>query len=268
MVVVDSASSDDTVSVARRSRRADRDRARSDNVGFGPGCNRGLAEVSEPVVALLNPDVELLDDSLLALAEEALRRSRPERLLAPLVLTPDGSRQDSVHPLPRQPRGCGAGVRAPGAGAGNRAGAVAGPRAAGGRVGSRLRARRAHRTRCGALGPFDERIFLYGEDLDLGLRAAQAGVQTWFWPSARVLHDRAHASGPAFGGEPFERLAQARHEVVARRLGPSRARLDDATQMTTFATRIAAKRLLGRPAARERRQLGALARVRRTDGRA
>jgi len=54
------------------------------------------------------------------------------------------------------------------------------------------------------LGPFDERIFLYGEDLDLGLRADAAGVQTWFWPSARVIHAGAHSSARAFGGEPFE----------------------------------------------------------------
>ena len=71
------------------------------------------------------------------------------------------------------------------------------------------------------LGPFDERIFLYGEDLDLGLRARQAGVPTWFQPAARVLHHGAHATGRAFGGEAFDRLAQMRHEVVARQLGPA-----------------------------------------------
>src|SRR2546421_103321 len=70
------------------------------NVGFGAACNRGVAAVQEPVTVVLNPDVELLDDSLLLLAAEAMRADRPERLLAPLVLSPDGSRQDTVHPLP------------------------------------------------------------------------------------------------------------------------------------------------------------------------
>src|SRR2546421_153412 len=74
--------------------------AANENIGFGRGCNRGLAEVSEPVSALVNPDVELVDDSLASLAAEALRPDRAERLLAPLVLYPDGSRQDSVHPRP------------------------------------------------------------------------------------------------------------------------------------------------------------------------
>jgi N-acetylglucosaminyl-diphospho-decaprenol L-rhamnosyltransferase len=108
-----------------------------------------------------------------------------------------------------------------------------------------------------ALGPFDEQIFLYGEDLDLGLAAGAAGVQTWFWPPARVLHHGAHSTQTAFGGEPFELLARARHDVVEQR-----ARVDDAAQAVTFATRIAIKRALRRPAARERSQLQALFRVR------
>jgi GT2 family glycosyltransferase len=113
------------------------------------------------------------------------------------------------------------------------------------------------------LGPFDERIFLYAEDLDLGLRAAERDVETWFWPNTRVLHRRAHSTHVAFGGEPFERLARARHDVIERRLGGRRARLDDATQALTFASRGSLKRMLGRDAQRERRQLAAVLHVRR-----
>jgi N-acetylglucosaminyl-diphospho-decaprenol L-rhamnosyltransferase len=116
------------------------------------------------------------------------------------------------------------------------------------------------------LGPFDERIFLYGEDLELGLRAAEAAVQTWFWPAARVLHHRAHASAAVFGGEPFELLASARDEVVSQRLGARRAKIDRGAQALTFASRLFLKRALGRPAGRERRQLEALRRARRANG--
>jgi GT2 family glycosyltransferase len=112
------------------------------------------------------------------------------------------------------------------------------------------------------LGPFDESLFLYGEDLDLGLHARERGIATWLWPSARVIHHRAHSSAGAFGGEPFERLARARHDVIARRLGRRHAALDDAVQALTFASRIAVKPLVGRSAARERAQLRALASVR------
>jgi N-acetylglucosaminyl-diphospho-decaprenol L-rhamnosyltransferase len=264
LIIVDSASSDGTLAVARSLPGAvtvalDR------NVGFGAGCNRGLEAVAQPMVALLNPDVELIDDSLLELAEEALDRARPERLLAPLVLDPDGSRQDTVHPLPGSPADLARALVPPALTPGTALApwGARKPRPVGWAVGAALVARADTLRR---LGPFDEQIFMYGEDLDLGLRAADAGIPTWFWPSARVVHARAHAAGPAFGAEPFERLAQARREVVARRLGRSRARLDDAAQITTFATRIVAKRVLGRSAARERRQLGALTRVRRPDG--
>ena len=88
-------------------------------------------------------------------------------------------------------------------------------------------------------------------------------METWFWPSARVLHKRAQSSGRAFGGEPFELLARERRRVVARRMGERAARVDDAAQTATFATRLAVKTLLRRPADRERRQLETIRRLRR-----
>jgi GT2 family glycosyltransferase len=108
------------------------------------------------------------------------------------------------------------------------------------------------------LGPFDERAFLYAEDLDLGLRAAEQGTETWFWPHARVLHKHAHSTERAFGGEAFELLAARRRTVIRERLGDSARRRDDLVQAATFANRIALKTLLGRSSGRERRQLRAL----------
>jgi GT2 family glycosyltransferase len=269
LVVVDSASSDQTVAIARaaRSRARVKTIALDSNVGFGRGCNIGVAAVTQRVTALVNPDVELLDDSLLELSADALRP--PERLLAPLVLNPDGSRQDTVHPRPTSPADLSRVVVPPRLAPRQAALALAPwqsdrPRRVGWAVGCALVARTDTLRR---LGPFDERIFLYYEDLDLALRAGEQGVETWFCPSARVLHRRAHSSDKEFGGEPFELLARARREVVARRLGRRRADLDDAAQAATFGSRIASKRLLGRSALRERRQLAALLRARRADGR-
>ena len=74
-------------------------------------------------------------------------------------------------------------------------------------------------------------------------------------------------SGVLGGAEralPFELLARARHEVVARRLGSRSARLDDSAQTLTFASRRLLKRALGREAERERRQLEAIRAVRRS----
>ena len=262
VIVVDSASSDDSLEVARD--RGVVTVALEQNVGFGRACNRGLEDVTELVTALVNPDVELLDDSLLGLAAEVASR-HTERLLAPLVLSPDGSRQDTVHPLPGSAADLVRAMIPPAAAPGPlgrwlapwRAGC---PRRVGWAVGCAILGRSDTLRR---LGPFDERTFLFGEDLGLGLRAAAEGVETWFLPHARVLHHGAHSTAPAFGGEPFEQLARARHDTVLRACGPQRAMLDDAAQAITFGSRWALKRLLGRPAARERRQLDALMRARR-----
>ena len=258
VIVVDSGSSDETLEVARRSGSA-RMIALERNVGFGTASNVGVREASAPVVALLNPDIELLDASLQELVE-AVSRDAPDRLLAPLALNSDGSRQDTVHPEPGSWADVLTAVVSPAALPRGAATPLApwlsrAPRRVGWAVGCALVARRETLRR---LGPFDERLFMYGEDLDLCLRARREGVETWFWPGARVIHHRAHASGAAFGGEPFGLLAQARHEVVRRDMGHGRGAVDDAAQALTFATRIAVKGMLGRSTARERRQLKAL----------
>jgi N-acetylglucosaminyl-diphospho-decaprenol L-rhamnosyltransferase len=258
VVVVDCDSSDETVAIAESMRGARTIEAGS-NIGFGPACNLGMSEITEPVTVLLNPDTELIDDSLLALARE-IACDAGERLLAPLVLNPDGSRQDTVHPTPCSaadlarslvppslpPRGA-AKMLAPWL--------ATRPRRVGWAVGCALA---GHTETLRRLGPFDPRLFLYGEDLDLGLRAQALGVETWFWPRARVIHHRAHATEVEFGGEPFELLASARHQVVRQRLGRGHAIVDDVAQALTFTSRALLKRALGREALREGRQLRAL----------
>ena len=67
------------------------------NRGFGAGCNAGIERVTEPVTALVNPDVELLDDGLMRLTRDAAAGGA---LLAPRLLNADGSVQDSAHPVP------------------------------------------------------------------------------------------------------------------------------------------------------------------------
>ena len=223
--------------------------ALEENVGYGRGTNIGVNEVTEPVTVILNPDVELLDGSLLQLAEEAAKHE--DRLLAPLVLLEDGHRQDNVH------TGRADLVRA--AVPGNRGPHNADtPRKVTWAVGCAIAAKTETLQE---LGPFDESIFLYAEDLDLGLRGKENGITTWFWPHARVLHKRAHSTQAAFTGEPFDLLAQRRHEVMQQRKGS--ARRDDLVQAATFANRIVLKTLTRKPADREKRQLRAVLRARR-----
>ncbi len=263
VVVVDCASRDASAEVAR-----DRSMVTTieldENIGFGRACNIGVKAVLAPVTMLVNPDVELIDASPMMLAEQALRTDVAERLLAPLVLSPDGTRQDTVHPVPTSAADLvgtviSSALARPEAGLALAPWKASVPRRVGWAVGCALAARTET---LGRLGPFDESIFLYSEDLDLCLRAAEQDIETWFWPATRVLHHRAHSSSKAFGGEPFEVVAQARHDVVARRLGAGRARLDDVSQALTFASRALVKRALGRSATRERKQLEAVLRRR------
>ena len=264
VIVVDCGSADGSLDVARASANAVAVDAGS-NLGFGRGCNLGLASVTEPVTVFVNPDVELIDDSLLGLAQELQAPSGAGRLLAPLVLSPDGSREQSVHPAPGTPAELVRIVVPPRSLPGPAGLAAApwradSPRRVGWAVGCAVAGQTATLRR---LGPFSERIFMYGEDLELGLRAAAEGVETWWWPSARVVHAGAHATGPAYGGEPFHRIAAARHAAVALAGGERAARRDDLAQLALFAGRVAAKSALRRDCRRERRQLAAVWRLRR-----
>jgi N-acetylglucosaminyl-diphospho-decaprenol L-rhamnosyltransferase len=42
---------------------------------------------------------------------------------------------------------------------------------------------------------FDERYFMYMEDVDLGDRLGRAGWQNVYVPAAEILHDKGHATG-------------------------------------------------------------------------
>jgi GT2 family glycosyltransferase len=114
-----------------------------------------------------------------------------------------------------------------------------------------------------ALGPFDPEAFLFYEDLDLCLRAADQQIPTVLNPEVVVRHRGAHATAPAFGGEPYDLLARRRREVVRTRLGRRRLLLDDGAQAVTFTTRALARLVIGRSAARPLAQLAALRRARR-----
>jgi GT2 family glycosyltransferase/glycosyltransferase involved in cell wall biosynthesis len=263
VIVVDCGSRDDSLAVARSHPGAVAVDAGA-NLGFGRGSNLGLEHVTEPVTVFVNPDVELIDDSLRDLADASLGPGGESRLLAPRVLYPDGSRQDSVHPAPGTIAELARVLLAPDTTPGRLGVALAPwrsqrPLLVGWAVGCAVGGRTETLRR---LGPFSDQIFLFGEDLELGLRAASEGVQTWFWPAARVLHARAHTTARVYGGEPFERLALARHRAIALGAGERVARRDDLTQAALFAGRIAVKRALGRDADRERSQLRAALRAR------
>lgn len=229
LVVVDSGSRDGGSDLARR---AGADVIVLDgNPGFGAATNAGVAAARHEVTVLLNPDCEVLDSGLAALATGAQGRNA---LLVPRLLNPDGSPQRSAHPLPGRPSAL---VRAvlpsralPEPHRARR------PRRVGWAIAACLAAPTALLRR---LGPFDPAAFLFYEDLDLCLRARAEDAPTILHPEVRVRHVGGASTARAFGAEPFGLQAQRRREVVGARLGPRALRIDDAAQALTFGLRAA-----------------------------
>ena len=230
--------------------------------GFGAANNAGVACAGHDVVALLNPDVELIDAGLLDLVALARRR---DALLVPRLLGPDGRPERSAHPVPGRPSSLlPALVHPPLLPSGARLRAEPWRSDAPREVGWAIAAALVGRTgTLRGLGPFDPGPLLFYEDLDLCLRAGAAGIPTELHPEVRLRHAGAHSTTPAFGGEPHDEVARRRREVVGARLGRRALALDDAAQGLTFATRIAGRALARRDPARERAQLRALLRARR-----
>jgi N-acetylglucosaminyl-diphospho-decaprenol L-rhamnosyltransferase len=232
VVAVDSGSTDDGPAIARGA--GAEVVALDGNPGFGAACNEGVARARHPVTVLLNPDCELPDAGVAALAARA---AGLDALLVPRLLGADRRVQRSAHPPPGTPAAL---VRAalptralPQAHRARR------PRRVGWAIAACLVARTALLRR---LGPFDPAAFLFYEDLDLCLRAAAAGAPTILRPEVTVRHVGGSSTARAFGGEAFDLQARRRREVVAARLGPRALRIDDAAQALTFGMRAAVGR--------------------------
>jgi GT2 family glycosyltransferase len=231
------------------------------NRGFGVGSNAGIDRVTEPVTALVNPDVELLDDGLARLAREAASGGA---LLAPRLLNADGSVQDSAHPLPGRldsllpallPRRL-LPVR-------YEPWRSDSPRVVGWAVAACIVGRTDELR---ALGPFDPEAFLFYEDLELCLRARRLGVATILRPDVAVRHLGGASTGRALGTDRDLALRAERRRQVMASEGRSRQALDDVSEALTFGLRGAAKAIVG-AGDLERRRLRALLEARRQTAR-
>jgi N-acetylglucosaminyl-diphospho-decaprenol L-rhamnosyltransferase len=257
LVVVDSGSSDGGAALARA--RGAEVIELPGNPGFGAASNAGLARAGHDVTVLLNPDCELIDGSLAALA--ALARAHPGALHAPRLLNGDGSVQRSAHPLPGTPGALLPALVHPPLLPHPLRERVEPHRAATARtVGWAIAAcLAAHTGTLRRLGPFDPAVHLFAEDMELCLRARAAGIPTILHPDLRLRHAGGHAT--LRDGEPYELLARRRREAVGRALGSRALALDDLAQALTFATRAAGHTLLGGDPQRPRAQLAALLRA-------
>lgn len=177
------------------------------NEGFAKGCNRGIAEATGELVLLHNADTEVYPDAL-ALMIAYLDEHPGHGAAAPRLVNADGSTQGGCMAFPNlwTPLFFGTPLE---------------------RWAPNSRELRRyfvrdfdHETDCDIdqppaacmlvrrsvldeIGPFDEALWLFFNDVDLSLRLAQAGYRTRFVKDARVMH-HVGASTSQFGGMHVE----------------------------------------------------------------
>ncbi len=99
VIVVDSASADDTVSLVQQRFPQVRLIALSENVGFARANNIGLAAASGDFILLLNPDTRILGDAIGDLARY-LRHHPDVGIVGPHTLNQDGTHQSTRRRFP------------------------------------------------------------------------------------------------------------------------------------------------------------------------
>ncbi|WP_354053557.1 glycosyltransferase family 2 protein [Dietzia sp. 2505] len=173
------------------------------NLGYGTAINRAVTEISrrpgdfdQEFVLVVNPDVWFEPGSVDALLDAAGRWPRAAAF-GPRIAETDGSVYPSARAVPRLGAGIGHALLGP-VWPGNPWTAhylddsdMDSERTAGWLSGSCLLLRREA---FDALGGFDERYFMYLEDVDLGDRLGRAGWQSVYVPSSVIHHDQGHAA--------------------------------------------------------------------------
>ncbi len=212
VVVVDNGSDDDSVALLRERFPEVALLALERNLGFGPALNRAAAEHPADPLILLNNDVEAdprFVEAMLDAAAEGVRsvagvllQERAPGLIDSAGVVADRTLMGFDH-LHGEPLAAAATAADP---LGPTGGAALYDRAA-----------------FEAVGGFDERIFLYYEDLDLALRIAAAGSRCRLAPGATAIHAYSASLGAAsarkFGFTGWSRGYMLRRYGVMKRPG-------------------------------------------------
>ena len=194
IIVVDNASSDDSITVAQR--HPVRIVSLPENVGYGRACNRGADAASGKFILFLNPDVRFDAGSIAKLAEAA-ERYPGAAAFAPRLIKPDGSAvfQDSSI-LCSPPHNKSKPRHRP-----------AGDCCVESMSGAAMFCRREAFF---GVGGFDERIFLYYEDDDLCRRLRKAGWSLVYVHDALGRHEHGKSTRSKSGGMYFRSFHWAR----------------------------------------------------------
>jgi len=187
------------------------------NLGFAAGCNRAFAVTSAPYVFLLNPDAELKDRALANIV--AFLDANPHCGIAgSRIYNYDGSIQQSCGEFDTW---AGAFLRSSAwgelgpfrrfaNGAGLRGFNYDHPQRVDLAIGAALAIRRIV---FDDIGTFDERFFLYHEEVDFAKRAAIAGWETWFVPSSEAVHEGMGSSKGQYNVEARKQVSRRKYWI-------------------------------------------------------
>jgi GT2 family glycosyltransferase len=196
VIVVDNASTDDSVEMVSHDFPQVRMIANVENVGFVRANNQAIELCQGRYVLLLNSDTQVLPGSLVKPVQ--FMDAHPNAgLVGVQLLNPDGTFQASYTPFPTLWReslilsGLGRALIRP-------IFPSYGPQVEKGAQviegymeGAYLMAR--HEA-VGQVGGLDERIFMYAEDVDWCYRFHRAGWEVWYLPQAPIVHYRGQSS--------------------------------------------------------------------------
>ncbi|HYG35981.1 MAG TPA: glycosyltransferase family 2 protein [Clostridia bacterium] len=191
IILVDNASRDNTVEIARGFGGRVTVLANQQNVGFGIGCNQGFEISRGQFIYLLNPDAQLVTPNALSKLCAELGRHPQWGMAGNRILSADGELKDppAIH-YPNQGR-----VRADFS---ELPGEIAWV------LGASMIIRRDVYTE---VGGFDPSFFLYGEEIDFCLRVRQHGHEIGYVDDVEVEHI---GGASERGSDPYD--------VAARRI--------------------------------------------------
>lgn len=208
IIMVDNASTDDTVAKTIASYpevRIIRNRA---NVGFTIATNQAIRASSGKYILWLNTDTILERDTISKLVE-FLEREQRAGIVGPKVLNADGSFQPQ----------CRRGMPTPGASLAYLVGAdrlFPRSRIFGEYLKRYLPVDEANRVTAVSgccllarrevwndIGPLDEEVFGFGEDIDWCVRATKAGWDVWYYPESQIVHLKGKGGAHA---RPYARI--------------------------------------------------------------
>jgi N-acetylglucosaminyl-diphospho-decaprenol L-rhamnosyltransferase len=249
--VVDNASTDDSADMVERDHPWAQLVRSGENLGYGPAVNVVADRTTTAWVAPANSDLSFTPGAIEALLGSG--DAHPEAAaIAPRLILPDGSTQQSVQPFPSVSTSLLTASRAASVSAGVRSRLYL-PGAWDPDVGQDVPWATGaflivRREAWEQVGGFDAEQWMYAEDLDLGWRLRKAGWKTRYEPRAVVHHHESAASKVAFGGQAgvVDKWVKANNAWMVRRQGIVRTWASAGIAATEAGVRTAVLGLLAR----------------------